>query len=75
MGMSGFSGEGDDRESLATINDFLDAGGSLLDTADMSRPFTNEKLVGKAIAAAWAGISGKPEYLGSACPLSHLSSH
>ncbi|MGO4583251.1 aldo/keto reductase [Arthrobacter sp. 2RAF6] len=51
MGMSEFYGEGDDRESLATINDFLDAGGSLLDTADMYGPFTNEKLVGKAIAA------------------------
>ncbi|WP_442543338.1 aldo/keto reductase [Arthrobacter sp. KN11-1C] len=51
MGMSEFYGEGDDRESLATINDFLDAGGSFLDTADMYGPFTNEKLVGKAIAS------------------------
>ncbi|GAB2732894.1 aldo/keto reductase [Arthrobacter bambusae] len=50
MGMSEFYGEGDDRESLATINAFLDAGGSLLDTADMYGPFTNEELVGKAIA-------------------------
>ncbi|WP_028266292.1 aldo/keto reductase [Arthrobacter sp. MA-N2] len=50
MGMSEFYGEGDERESLATINAFLDAGGSLLDTADMYGPFTNEKLVGKAIA-------------------------
>ncbi|UYY82428.1 aldo/keto reductase [Arthrobacter sp. YA7-1] len=50
MGMSEFYGEGDDRESLATISAFLDAGGSLLDTADMYGPFTNEKLVGKAIA-------------------------
>ncbi|GAB3564536.1 hypothetical protein GCM10027405_20780 [Arthrobacter alkaliphilus] len=50
MGMSEFYGEGDERESIATINDFLDAGGSLLDTADMYGPFTNEKLVGKAIA-------------------------
>ncbi|MGM7775445.1 aldo/keto reductase [Arthrobacter sp. KNU-44] len=51
MGMSEFYGEGDDRESLATINAFLDAGGSLLDTADMYGPFTNEKLVGQAIAS------------------------
>ncbi len=50
MGMSEFYGERDDRESIATINAFLDAGGSLLDTADMYGPFTNEKLVGKAIA-------------------------
>lgn len=50
MGMSEFYGEGDDRESVATINAFLDAGGSLLDTADVYGPFTNEKLVGQAIA-------------------------
>lgn len=50
MGMSEFYGEGDERESVATINAFLDAGGSLLDTADMHGPFTNEKLVGRAIA-------------------------
>ena len=49
MGMSEFYGQGNDSESLATIKAFLDAGGSLLDTADMYGPFTNEKLVGKAI--------------------------
>jgi aryl-alcohol dehydrogenase-like predicted oxidoreductase len=56
MGMSEFYGEGDDRESIATINAFLDAGGSLLDTADMYGPFTNEKLVGKAIADRRADV-------------------
>ncbi|MFF2317618.1 aldo/keto reductase [Arthrobacter sp. NPDC058097] len=50
MGMSEFYGTGDDGESIATIQAFLDAGGTLLDTADMYGPFTNEKLVGKAIA-------------------------
>ena len=50
MGMSEFYGDGDEQESLATIHEFLDAGGSLLDTADMYGPFTNEKLVGRAIA-------------------------
>jgi len=50
MGMSEFYGEGNEQESIATIHDFLDAGGSLLDTADMYGPFTNEKLVGHAIA-------------------------
>jgi len=49
MGMSEFYGEGDEQESIATIHEFLDAGGSLLDTADMYGPFTNEKLVGRAI--------------------------
>ncbi|MEO5315254.1 aldo/keto reductase [Pseudarthrobacter sp. CC12] len=50
MGMSEFYGTGDEQESVATIHEFLDAGGSLLDTADMYGPFTNEKLVGSAIA-------------------------
>lgn len=50
MGMSEFYGQGDERESVATIHAFLDAGGTLLDTADMYGPFTNEKLVGGAIA-------------------------
>jgi aryl-alcohol dehydrogenase-like predicted oxidoreductase len=50
MGMSEFYGTGDDSESIATIDAFLDAGGTLLDTADMYGPFTNELLVGRAIA-------------------------
>ena len=50
MGMSEFYGQGDEKESVATIQAFLDAGGTLLDTADMYGPFTNEKLVGAAIA-------------------------
>jgi aryl-alcohol dehydrogenase-like predicted oxidoreductase len=50
MGMSEFYGQGDDNESVATIQAFLDAGGTLLDTADMYGPFTNEMLVGRAIA-------------------------
>lgn len=50
MGMSEFYGEGDEQESLATIHEFLDAGGTLLDTADMYGPFTNERLVGRAVA-------------------------
>ncbi|MFF1882918.1 aldo/keto reductase [Pseudarthrobacter sp. NPDC058196] len=50
MGMSEFYGDGDEQESVATIHEFLDAGGSLLDTADMYGPFTNEQLVGRAIA-------------------------
>ncbi len=49
MGMSEFYGTADEKESVATIHQALDAGVSLLDTADMYGPFTNEKLVGKAI--------------------------
>ncbi|MEV7637718.1 aldo/keto reductase [Pseudarthrobacter enclensis] len=51
MGMSEFYGQGDEQESVATIHEFLDSGGTLLDTADMYGPFTNEQLVGRAIAA------------------------
>ena len=49
MGMSEFYGTGDDAESLATIRLALDRGVTLLDTADMYGPFTNEQLVGRAI--------------------------
>lgn len=50
MGMSEFYGTGDEAESIATVHAALDAGIDLLDTADMYGPFTNEKLVGRAIA-------------------------
>ena len=50
MGMSEFYGPGDDDESVATIHRALELGCTLLDTADMYGPFTNEELVGRAIA-------------------------
>ena len=50
MGMSEFYGTIDEDESIATIHAALDAGVDFLDTADMYGPFTNEKLVGRAIA-------------------------
>jgi aryl-alcohol dehydrogenase-like predicted oxidoreductase len=50
MGMSEFYGAADDTESIATIHRALDLGCYFLDTADMYGPFTNERLVGKAIA-------------------------
>ncbi|MEH2086878.1 aldo/keto reductase [Nostoc sp.] len=49
MGMSDFYGGQDDREALATIHRALELGITLLDTADMYGPFTNEELVGRAI--------------------------
>lgn len=49
MGMSDFYSGRDEKESLATVHRALDLGVTLLDTADMYGPFTNEKLVGKAI--------------------------
>jgi aryl-alcohol dehydrogenase-like predicted oxidoreductase len=50
MGMSEFYGAGDDAESISTIHRALELGCNFLDTADMYGPFTNERLVGKAIA-------------------------
>jgi aryl-alcohol dehydrogenase-like predicted oxidoreductase len=50
MGMSEFYGRGEEEESTATIHRAIELGMTLLDTADMYGPFTNEKLVGKAIA-------------------------
>ena len=50
MGMSEFYGRPDERGGADTIQRALDLGVTFLDTADMYGPFTNEQLVGKAIA-------------------------
>jgi aryl-alcohol dehydrogenase-like predicted oxidoreductase len=50
MGMSEFYGTADEGEAIATIQRALELGITFVDTADMYGPFTNEELVGKAIA-------------------------
>lgn len=90
MGMSEFYGPTDEAEAIATIHAALDAGVTLLDTADAYGPFTNEELLGRALAGRRDGvvvatkfaivrsardpskraISGKPEYVRSACDAS-----
>jgi aryl-alcohol dehydrogenase-like predicted oxidoreductase len=52
MGMSAFyTGAGsDDSESIRTIHRALELGITLIDTAEIYGPYTNEELVGRAIA-------------------------
>jgi len=54
MGMTGFGdadvyGKTDEQEAIATIHRSLELGGNFLDTADLYGPFTNERLIAKAI--------------------------
>ncbi len=50
MGMSEFYGTTDEAEAIATIHRALELGVTLVDTADIYGPHTNEQLVGAAIA-------------------------
>jgi aryl-alcohol dehydrogenase-like predicted oxidoreductase len=50
MGMSAFYGSADEGEAIATIHRAIELGCTFLDTAEMYGPFTNEELVGRAIA-------------------------
>jgi aryl-alcohol dehydrogenase-like predicted oxidoreductase len=50
MGMSEFYGSTDEDEAIRTIHRALELGVTFLDTADMYGPFTNERLVGRAVA-------------------------
>ena len=49
MGMSQSYGVPDDAESIATIHRALDLGVTLFDTAEVYGPFTNERLLGRAL--------------------------
>jgi len=50
MGMSAFYGSTDEREAIATIHRAIELGVTLFDTAERYGPYTNEELVGHAVA-------------------------
>lgn len=56
MSMTHGYGGGDETESIATIHRALDRGVTLLDTAEIYGPHTNEELVGKAIRGRREGV-------------------
>ena len=51
MGMSEFYGTADEGEAIDTIKRAIALGVTFFDTADMYGPFTNERLVGRALAS------------------------
>jgi aryl-alcohol dehydrogenase-like predicted oxidoreductase len=57
MGMSEFYGATDEQESIATIHRALDLGVTMLDTADVYGPHTNEVLVGRALERRREGVT------------------
>jgi aryl-alcohol dehydrogenase-like predicted oxidoreductase len=50
LSMSDFYGTADEREAFETVSRARELGVTLLDTADCYGPFTNEEIVGRAIA-------------------------
>jgi aryl-alcohol dehydrogenase-like predicted oxidoreductase len=56
MGMSDFYGPASEEEAIATIHQALDRGVTFIDTADVYGPFTNERLVGRALAGRRDGV-------------------
>ena len=56
MGMSQSYGTPDDEESIRTIHRALDLGVTYFDTAEVYGPFTNEKLLGRALKGRRDGV-------------------
>jgi aryl-alcohol dehydrogenase-like predicted oxidoreductase len=56
MGMSDFYGAASEDEAIATIHHAIDRGIDFLDTSDVYGPFTNERLVGRALRGRRDGV-------------------
>ena len=58
MGMSAFyTGSGtDDAESIRTVHRALELGVTFFDTAEIYGPYTNEELLGRALAGRWDDV-------------------
>ncbi|MGL5829435.1 MAG: aldo/keto reductase, partial [Angustibacter sp.] len=50
MGMSEFYGPTDEAQAVRTLEEAVQRGVSMFDTADMYGPFTNERLLGRVLA-------------------------
>jgi aryl-alcohol dehydrogenase-like predicted oxidoreductase len=57
MGMSQSYGPADESESIATVHRAIDLGCTFLDTAEVYGPFTNEALLGRALAGRRDGVT------------------
>jgi aryl-alcohol dehydrogenase-like predicted oxidoreductase len=50
MGLSGSYGAADEKESVRTVHRAVELGVTMFDTADVYGPFTNERLLGRALS-------------------------
>lgn len=57
MGMSQSYGPADEAESIATLHRAIELGCTFLDTAEVYGPFTNEELLGRALAPKRAQVT------------------